>query len=559
MAKDINIHLKTTGAARTKEQLDEVGRHSRQVGEKTAEGQKQGADAVEKTGQRLGGLGRMLSSLKSQVIGFVGAWLGLQGVQRIVGYFIQKLERIQQLQKDIYQQSLSLAEIGQALEIQTGTRGMQQYWTRLAVQIQEAGALASAQVAQQMLVSMDIALQPMGGIKAPQVQQLAKQLAPFVGAAGLGPTEVAKIFEFVAGYTASKATAFGEFMVGLQKGGTAYMAMGGTLEEAISGFAAARSVMANEALAATLVEQIARLSGGGYERPRQAIEKALGVRWSDLSMDQRMRALLRYVGGVPEARRGEVLAKEGFPLELVTQIGKMVSPEAMRTMAATREQVGEATSRMVDDMMQAYLDSMLAQARESTAKISAKEFKAGPAYATMLTRLNEARKAFDVAAAKGQDRWLRDSIEPHIMAIEAFIAELEQLYETAPDDMRPKIKETTDALRERLTREIVSSYEPINILVGMSARKIYQLLADAAKASEEVQNILLHRRRPQPFETTAEPLETPAEPLETPAEPIAMAPSAPGPVTIHNIYDYGMHFYPRVGDDERGERFTQNT
>jgi hypothetical protein len=360
------------------------------------------------------------------------------------------------------------------------------------------------------LYRLDIAFARQGGIKSRQIQELARQLAPFIGAAGLGPEEVAKVFEFAgtagiapteqaykeyfaklqAGYTASKATDFGQFMMGLQKGGTAYMAMGGTLEEAISAFASARSVMANEALAATLIEQVTRLSSGGYEKPREAIEKKLGVRWENLAMDERMNALLRYVESIPEAKRGQVLTEQGFPAELTTQVGKMVSPEAKRTMEATRQQVADATAMMIEQQTKAYMESILAEQRKAEAEIAGKAVREGPAYASMLRHLSKARADFDISAAKGQDRWLRDSIEPQVLAIESFIAELDDLYKTAPVEMRPKIKQTTDLLRERLKREIVSSFEPINILSGKSEREIYKLLMNAAKASEAIQNML---------------------------------------------------------------------
>jgi len=476
MAKDINIHLKTTGAARTKQQLRETGEAAKGVGEKTAAGHKQGAQATEQATQKMTGMGRVLNNLKSQVFAFVGAWLGMQAVQRALSYIITRLEKIQQLQKDIYQESVDLAEIGQALEFQTGTRGKQQWWTEQAIKLQQAGALATPETAQQMMVSMDIAFERLGGIQSEQVMELAMQLAPFVGAAGakgLGPEEVSKLFEFAgiagiapteeaykeyfaklqAGYTASKAVDFGQFMMGLQKGGTAYMAMGGTLEEAISAFAGARAVMANEALAATLVEQIARLSGGAYERPRQAIERKLDVSWPELSMDERMYALLRYVGGIPEARRGEVLAKEGFPIELTTQIGKMVSPEAMRTMAATRERVAEATATMIEELTQAYLDSMLAQQRQTEAGIGQRAAEEGPVFAEWQIRLQSAQKEVEILAAKGQARAALHPYAAYIEALEQLQKDVSEFRQTLTDEIfQQKAQKLEDDIKFAIAR-----------------------------------------------------------------------------------------------------------
>jgi len=471
MAKDINIHVKTPGAQQAKQQLNEVGKSSQRVGDKTASGHKQAADAVDKSTQKLTGMGRILSTLKGQVMSLVGAWLGLQGVRAIINWLIQKLERIAQLQKDIYQQSLTLAQIGQALEMQTGTRGMQQYWAQQAAMLQAAGGLAGPGVAQQMMVSADIAFQAQGGIKSPQILAMLAQFAPFIGAQQMAPEEVAKLFEFAgtagitptpeaykkffaqlqAGYTASKATVFGQYLMGLQKGVTPYMAMGGTLEPGISAFVGARAVSPNEALAATLVEQMTRLASGAYERPRKAMERELGVSWETMTMDERLNALLQYVGGIPEARRGEVLAAQGFPIELTSRIGTMVSPEAMGAMGAAGRVVGVAGAPQIDQLSQDYLQSVLGKERKAEAEASLVKLKAAPEFADWQTRLKKAQADFDVLLAKNQDRWIKDSIEPQVMAIEALQKELEEHIKTLPEG---EGRERAEALRERIQKSL---------------------------------------------------------------------------------------------------------
>ena len=155
MSKNINIHIKTPGAAQAKQQLDSIGKSSQRVGQQTTAGQKQAAAATEKTTGKLTGMGRILDTLKTQVMGFVGAFLGIQTVMKLINFLIEKLERIQQLQKSIYEKSLSFMEIGQALEFQTGTVGKQQYWAKQAIELQEAGALKPG-VAGQMLTSLEI-------------------------------------------------------------------------------------------------------------------------------------------------------------------------------------------------------------------------------------------------------------------------------------------------------------------------------------------------------------------------------------------------------------------
>jgi len=486
MSKNINIHIKTPGAGKAKQQLEAVGQSAEHVGKQTASGAREGAKAVEQSSKKMTGMSRILGSLKTQVVGFVSAWFGLRAVQLLINWLIEKLERIASLQKTIYEKSLSLGEIGQALEFQTGTRGQQLYWAHQAALLQKAGGLKSSTIAQQMMVSMDIAFAKQGGIKSPQILAMASELAPFVGAAGLSGEEVAKVFEFAgtagvaptsdayknyfaklqAGYTASKATNFGQFMIGLQKGGTASMAMGGTLQEAISTFAGARAVTANEALAATLVEQVARLSGGAYEKPRRAIERVLGVQWPTLSMDQRTDALFQYVAGIPESRRTSVLTRRGFPAELTTQIGKMVSPEAISTMAATRWQVAAATPAMIDLQTQAYLQSVLAQEYQTQGMIAAKTIKRGPQFAEWQRRLNLATAEHKFLVAESKDRWVLDRLEPYVMTLEELLAETKQWPDT-PENL---------ALQTDIQRSIgnMTSMTAPFYPKGMAARVGYQ-------------------------------------------------------------------------------------
>lgn len=505
MAKDINIHVNAPGADKAKQDMYSVAQSAKHVGKQTAESQQKASIATEGTTKSLGRMDTLLGKLKGQVAGFIGAWLGLQGIRKLVNWLIEKLERIARIQEDIYQKSIALGEIGQALEFQTGTKGMQKQWATEAAKLQKAGGLSSAQVAQQMLVSMDIAFAAQGGIKNPAVLGIAGELAPFVGAGNLGAEEVTKLFEFAgtagiaptadaykqyfaqlhAGYTSSKATNFGQFMMGLQKGGTAYMSMGGSLTGAISAFAGARAVLPNEALAATLVEQSSRLSGGGYEAPRMAIEQALGVKWDQLSMDQRLGALLQYTASIPESQRSQVLAEHGFPLELTTQIGKMVTPEATRAMATTRMRVGGATAQTVDELTTSYLKSDLGKQRQVDAEIKLGLIKAGPQFADWQTRIQKTKAAHEIIVAKGEDRRILDRVEPYVMAYEDL---LEDAMALPYDEMSPKEQERLKMLRGNLRSSIdlltgvhtVSPFYP----TGRAARQGYQYTKELAALQE---------------------------------------------------------------------------
>ena len=525
--KNINIPVKVKNAEQAKQQLNSVAAAGKNVGNGVAAGSKHSAAEQEKANKKLTQTGGILGGLKGQVMGFIGGWFGLQAVTKGLSMFIQKLETIKRLQTEIYEKSLSFTQVGQALEFQTGTVGKQQFWSKEALALEEAGGL-KAGVAGQMLTSMDIAFSQLGGIKNKQVRQLGSQLAPFAGTAQMGPEQIAKLFEFAgtagvdpdpeaymqyfaklqAGFTSSKATDFGQFMLGLQKGGTAYMAQGGSLGEAISTFSGARAVLPNEALAATALEQIARISSGGYEKPRQAIERSLGVRWQDMSMDERTAAVLKHVGDIPEAKRGQVLAQQGFPQEMMTQIGKMVTPEALETMASTRGRVASATDVTVNNQIRAYLNSMLGKSRINQARRSIDKLQGGTQFAGWSERLKTAKGEHDILVASGRDsRMIPDDSEPMIMALQSLLAEMDQLSADMPADKRGGI----DDLRSSLKTTIgIGKFSP-GVTTGLGLlNKAGQQFSEGLKAE----------------------------------------------TSIH--YHNETIFNPRFGDDKRGERFTQD-
>jgi hypothetical protein len=559
MAKDINIHIKTSGASQAKQELDGLGRAGQQFGQQIIEGQNQAGAATDESTKKLSRMGRILDTLATQAKAYILAFVGWKAVKEILDWIIEKLERIARLQNEIYEKSLTFADIGQRIEFQTGTIGQQQYWIEQALKIQKAGALSSPAVAQQMMISADIAFAKQGGIKNQKIIDMLTGLSPFFGAAGLGPEEVSKVFEFAgtagiapttqaykqyfaqlqAGFTSSKATNFGEFMTGLQKGGTAYMAMGGTLPEAISAFSGARSVMANEALAATLVEQIARLSAGGYEKPRAAIEKGLGVKWSQLSMDQRMAAVLQYVGGIPESQRAQILTAQGFPAEMTTQISKMVTPEAMTTMAATRTAVLAATPAAVEQQTQAYLDSILGKSRQTEADIAAKQIRTGPKFADWQTRLKKAKAEHEILIAKGQDRMLMsDIVEPYVMAIEGLDKDLTTLIGKMPEGERKKRAiELQGRVQESIINMQPGRWLGLGILPAYGIRKYYEKGGAAKKGYQLTQEL---------SELTAE-------------VPAAKGPADVPTITNYNIsYHHDANYYPTVDNNGVGPRVGRN-
>ncbi len=577
--KDVNIHIRSKGTDATKRDIDgvgasteDLGKKTEQAGKKTEQAGKRGAKGTEEATRKLGGMSGILTNLTKQVGAFFGAWLGFQGVQRVISWLIEKLERIATLQGEIYDKSVQLSELGQALEMQTGTVGKQQYWTEQVVAGVKAGGLRGPGVAKEMMTSMDIVFAEQGGIKDAGVLALYKELAPFVGAAQMTGGDVAKLFEFagtvgvepkadaykdyfgkvVAGYTASKATDFGAYMIGLQKGATGWIAKGGSFKGALSIFSAARAATSNEALAANLLEQTVRMSGGGYEKPVKAMERGLGVKWSELSMDERADALMEYVRGLPESTRDATLTKQGFPLEIGGQIGKLVGPEATRVYADAIAEIESSTPEKVAAFTDAYMDSMLGKERVSRARISEVEIKAGPEFASWQRRIREAKAKHKVLVGTLEDdRRVWDRVEPIAMAMQGQLDELEAMGvqdDTLAERYRHRV---IDSVRASLRRVRITTGKWIeNAALGwgfMAEKSIDYLKTQATGAAPD---------EPAPPPATAEDASPPENVPDTtpPPEPVPAGDLTEGqPVsynTFNEYYDYSIRLNPVAGNRE---------
>lgn len=449
--KDINIHVRAKGTEQADQNLKNTGQATEQLGKKTEQAGKK-ADGANK---QLSGMSRILSNLKTQIIGMGVAWLSWQGLEKILNGIIKKLERIRDLMSSLSEQSLTMLEVGQSLEFQTGTVGQQKAWAQKAAHLQKSGSLRNIGVAGQMMVAGDIAFGAQGGIQNQGVMDMLQSIAPFVGSADLSGQEVSKLFEFAqtanvaatpeawqeylsklqAGFTASKATSFGDFMVGLQKGGTPYIASGGSLEEAVSLFSGARSVTSNEALAGTLLEQVTRLSGGAYEKPRLAMEQAMGVNWSDISTDQRAAALLQYAQRLPDSQRSQFLAEAGFAPELINQLGRLVTPGGLQTIASTRQKITSATPSALAAQTDAYMQSDLGKQYQEGAKENLFAIRMGPKYIPWEQRLQRAKRTFKEKLLEGTDRkTVLDKHEPTVIALQQLIEDLKAGDEYIPMD-----------------------------------------------------------------------------------------------------------------------------
>jgi len=455
--KKINIHVGTPGADESARDLNKVGKAGKRVGNDMASGNKKAARSTGEANKELSNMDKNLSGMGKQVASFIGAWAGMQGVQAVLGEFEQRLERIATLQSQIYENSVKLGTVGQNLEIQGSTVGEQKEWTGKAIEIQKAGALKDIEIAKKMMVGMDITYGGQGGMKNPEILDLGKKIAPFVGAAEMSEGQVGQLFEFAGtagiepteaawmsylaklhkGYTSAKTDSVGDFLTGLQSSGTGFIGQGGSLDEAITMFAAARSVTQNESVASTLFEQATRFSSGGYEKPRKAVEESLGVKWEDLNMDQRMFALLKHIERIPESRRTQTMVEQGFEPGLASAVQKMVTPEAMSTTQSTRRLVRQATPKLIKGQMESYLGTDVGKERLLAAERNAMEVNEGPAFGAWQRRKKKAEMIFEANYSKGQDmKKVRDIYEPYYIAIDEMKVELDAIIKELPKESK---------------------------------------------------------------------------------------------------------------------------
>lgn len=515
--KDINIHIKAKGADRTERELQAMsdamllfgdatdkatgkGReHNAQTDQATA-AKKRLKEQMDRThelyNQQDAGLRKMANSMASVqriATGMIATLGGISAINKLWQDFIAHLERVRTLQQDIYKQGMSPLQVGQSLEFQTGTVGQSRQWAAKATQIQKAGSLTDTSTAGAMMIAADVNLP--GGIGSPKNFDLVKDvIAPFAGAADLSAEEAAKLLEFAqtagieptkeawqkylaqlqAGFTASKATNFGQFMTGLQRGATPYMAAGGSLTEAISLFSGARSVTASEPLAGTLLEQVTRISGGAYEKPRQAMEEALGLDWSQINTDQRAAALLQYARSLPENQRAQFLAEAGFPPELINQINRLVTPGGMETIDATRKKIEAASPAALKKQTAAFAESDLGKQRQIDAAKQESELSLVSELAPFERVLQQAKNKLRVNLATDQDLPLMDRHEPAAYILDDIIKSLEEMPALEGEDEQRRLAAIKRVKEQRETLQSANALWITEGLAESGARRTYE-------------------------------------------------------------------------------------
>jgi len=120
MAKDINIHVKATGAARTKQQLDRVGKSAQQVGSSVGGGAKKGAEGMGKLSRSAAStknrFGKLKSSITSWIVGAFGLTAAIGGITKAIRIQAQAIKEHAQVAAEQQKKLLALQAMGSFFE-----------------------------------------------------------------------------------------------------------------------------------------------------------------------------------------------------------------------------------------------------------------------------------------------------------------------------------------------------------------------------------------------------------------------------------------------------------
>lgn len=295
------------------EKEKELTRQSRQTGE-ALDRQAKKTDVVggatKRTSKELGGVGRILTSLKTQVVGYVAGWVGLNAIQGAIRSHIRRLEQVRDLQQQIVELAQTTAgrAAGTAVQIfgATGTANVEAA-TGLAARVAKASGSTLAQ-GFNFARAGDLAF---GGLVGADGKVNDAAIASTVAAAQVaqaldltGAADQQAFFEILkqnqattpkqvravsarlqAGFRSSEAPNFGAFATGLVRSGLPALLAGGlSLEDAIALNVRARAITTGEqapGFARTFFQAATGIRGG--EKGRAFLGEQAAARGLDFS------------------------------------------------------------------------------------------------------------------------------------------------------------------------------------------------------------------------------------------------------------------------------------
>jgi len=448
--KDINVHVRARDTEEFQRKLDDSTGSVYDFYKAMGDASNQAGEQTEKTTQKFSIMDTIIGRAKTAALGFVSAWVGMQGVSKYFDATNERLQKMLDLSKEFFDMLTNIQKVGQALAFQTNTPGQQTTWGMKALDIQKAGGLGDITSAQALMMGMQKVYGGQGGIQNANIYNVLKGIAPAVGAAGMGTEEINALFQIAerakvapgglmdmmakirAGAAAGKMT-FGEFLsnAGSGIGFTNYLAGGGSLDKAISLYAAAGNVSANKRTGNSLLDMITDISAGQNEEARKTVERASGQSFQNMNIDQRADAVLNYINSLPEAMRVQILAKHGFAQ--AADIAKLATPQARQIIESTQGVIAGTTAGNILPTVNAYTQSMAFQEQQTKTETEKQKVSMSPGEQAWQHRLTAAKGQYELLAQKGQaPLFTRENVEEMILAYQQMEEESQKLIDTSP-------------------------------------------------------------------------------------------------------------------------------
>ena len=186
----IEEKISIVGADKAKRDLDQVANAQGRVGESVEDSGRKGKSA----GKEFSVFDSVVKNIGASAVTMVGGFMGLQAVAKLAGEVIAQFERIDELQQKFFEKSMTLSDASARFSAQTGM-GEEESIAAVS-ELAEAGGISFG-AAESLGKTIDIVTGSSGGIRNEKNMNIAKTIAPFVGAKALEAGEVSELLNFL--------------------------------------------------------------------------------------------------------------------------------------------------------------------------------------------------------------------------------------------------------------------------------------------------------------------------------------------------------------------------
>ena len=540
MAKEVNIHLKTKGAAQTKQQLESVGQSAKKTGNSANQGGKTGAEGIDKMSDAAakgpGRFARLSSSIKSWVFGLVGISAVIAGITSAIRAQKQALEEHGRIAAEQQKKMLALMGMGTFFEdhpqarkkvaayAEFGRRPFEEVAGAWYTLESKGAGLTEKQKEGIMKESLELGrMEPEADLKG-----IVEMFSLY--AKESGEKDINKI-QNVLRETMTKAGAelseIAQYLPEFLSLGIA----GGLPAEEVAGLWAYATTRTKEPSKATvgIRNVFAALQGKGTPESQEIMQQ-MGItpemdfyeQIEKLSAAQREGKF-----GVPEAE--SIAGRENIAVLL----SMLTNPQAM--MQSVREVSSKARGDI--DIVRDKLEKIMGT--DEVAHMEEEGRRLGIAIQN-IKGVDIKALGWNIALKKREEQMREAGTAEAWIQLELAVGRFGAAFGLEPGkgilNKNPLLRPETEAIPEAETKQVKTPVRPIS-------------------KETEVEVPL----RPISKETEAEATVQPAAKVTETEIPVQLQPqqaeeTPPVVTNTTHYYDYGIHYYPRVGDDESGPR-----